>query len=45
MVITGGMNVYPKEHRYKVLPGKRFHAFVNKGVEDQDRLYFYNFKF
>jgi len=39
------IDLIPNEYHHRVHAEARFHAHVNKGVEDQNRLYFENFEF
>ena len=39
------LSIIPTKYHDKIIPGERFHASVNKGVENKDRLYFDDFEF
>jgi hypothetical protein len=39
------LDLIPNDFRDRIEPGVRFHALVNKGVENQDELYFDEFEF
>jgi hypothetical protein len=44
-IIRLPLDLLPAEHRARIEPGFRFHAFVNKGANSQEELFFRDFVF